>query len=475
MTLKSKIKDFENLIPCYLPYLPNSDQVDAIQKISEFILNTEKRSLFILKGYAGTGKTNLISAITKALPSIKWRSVLLAPTGRAAKVLSNYSQRQAQTIHKKIFNKEIDLYGDIFFTLGENLHRTTLFIVDEASMISADLAGGNFFKTVLENLFEYIYSGENCKLILIGDTAQLPPVGSDESLALNEEYLKAAFHLEVKFIELKEVARQKLESGILLNATNLRNSLTDYPFIFPKLNCGIDVIRLNGEALEDVLNEERNRYGEDNLIIITKSNKRANLFNQSYRNRIKLAEEDLCTGDKIMIIKNNYFWLTDINAEMGFIANGEMAEITSIINRENKYGFNFCECHLKFCDYLNLPPLQVKIITDCLFSDTASLSKEQQKELYENVMNDLKDEPIKGLRKAYLKKNPYFNALQVKFSYAITCHKSQGGQWPVVFIDQGFLKEEQLDKNYVRWLYTSITRATEKIYLINFNDELINN
>lgn len=467
---KTAIQKLIAIIPTYLPFVPNSDQQTAIEKISEFIFNTDERSVFILRGYAGTGKTNLISAFTKALPGIKWRSVLLAPTGRAAKVLSAYSQRPAQTIHKKIFRKQMDGSGAVHFSLGENLHKHTLFIVDEASMISAD-SGENLFNSLLENLFEYVYSGDHCKLILIGDTAQLPPVGSDESPALNQKYLQAAFHLNIHLFELKEVARQRLESGILLNATNLRRTMEEGEIGFPKLTCTSDVINVQGDELEETLNSCLSTYGEENTVIITRSNKRANLFNQSFRNRIKLYEEDLVGGDKIMIVKNNYFWLGDNNGEAGFIANGDTAIITKILNRETLYGFNFCDCLIKFSDYPNLPEQQVKILTDCLFTDSPALSSEEQKKLYEAVMEDVKDEPLKGVRMAYLKKSPYYNALQVKFSYAITCHKSQGGQWQAVFIDQGYLKEENINEGFLRWLYTALTRATEKVYLINFNQQ----
>ncbi len=470
MPYQDSLSKFLQQVTAFLPFTPNSDQRDAIGKIGDFIFEPSDRSVFILKGYAGTGKTNLISAFTKALPSIKWRSVLLAPTGRAAKVLSNYSQRQAQTIHKKIFRKQQDANGAMQFFLAENLHRNTLFIVDEASMIGADSGGDSLFNSLLENLFEYVYSGDNCKLILIGDTAQLPPVGSEESPALDLRYLKNAFHLHLHHFELREVARQRLESGILLNATSLRNAMLSENTGIPKMTCTPDFVRLAGDELEDVMQTELRNYGEDNVIIITRSNKRAGLFNQSFRNRIRLYEEDLCAGDKIMIVKNNYFWLPENNGEAGFIANGDMAEITRIIKRESLYDHQFCECMLRFSDYPNLPEQQVKIITDCLYTDAPALTSEQQKNLYNNVLADVNDEPHRGARVAYLRKSPYYNALQVKFSYAITCHKSQGGQWPVVFIDQGYLKEENIDLGFSRWLYTAITRATEKIYLINFSD-----
>jgi exodeoxyribonuclease V len=459
----------EQLVPTHLPFTPNGDQRMAINRISDFIFNSGERGVFILRGYAGTGKTNLISAFTKALPSVKWRSVLLAPTGRAAKVLSGYSQRPAQTIHKKIFRKEMGANGSIHFSLAENLHRNTLFIVDEASMIGADQGGESLFNSLLENLFEYVYSGDNCRLILIGDTAQLPPVGSNESPALNEEYLRSAFHLNISFFELKEVARQRLESGILRNATQLRQSMEQGNFEFPRLSCSGDVIRLGGDELEDALNSCLSAYGDDNIVIITRSNKRANLFNQSFRNRIRLYEEDLCSGDKLMIVKNNYHWLPENNGEAGFIANGDMAVITRITRRESLYGFNFCDCQIKFIDYPNLQEQQVKLITDCLYTDSPALIQEEQQRLFYAVMEDVQEEPVKGIRMAYLKKSPYYNALQVKFSYAITCHKSQGGQWPVVFIDQGYLKDEDMNEGFIRWLYTALTRATEKVYLVNFN------
>jgi len=461
--------DFAGMVRQNLPFTPNADQETAIDLITDFIYDADERGVFVLKGYAGTGKTNLISAFTKALPNIKWRSVLLAPTGRAAKVIAGYARRDAQTIHKKIFRKQTGSDGVVYFSLAENLHRNTLFIVDEASMINADSGDSGSFNNLLENLFEYVYSGDNCKLILIGDTAQLPPVGSNDSPALDINYLRSAFHLNIKNFELKEVARQQSESGILKNATYLRELLVEGTDNIPKLTCTSDFVKLEGDELEDTLNSCISKFGEDNVIIITRSNKRANLFNQNFRNRIKLFEEELCTGDKLMIVKNNYFWTGEKNAEISFIANGDIAEITRITKRESLYGFNFTDCNLKLCDYDNLPEQEVKILTNCLHSDAPALNSAEQKLLYENVLEDVSNEPIKSIRNLYVKNSPYYNALQVKFSYAITCHKSQGGQWPVVFIDQGYIKEEDIDQNYLRWLYTAITRATEKIYLINFN------
>lgn len=469
MSAALNTEDFIRSVKVCLPFDPNEDQKTCINLLADFIFRKEERSVFLLKGYAGTGKTNLISAVTQALPSIRWRSVLLAPTGRAAKVLGAYARKPAQTIHKKIFRKQLNEDGAVVFSLGENLHRNTVFIVDESSMISAD-TGESIFTSLLENLFEYVYSGENCKLVLIGDTAQLPPVGSIESPALNPEYLRAAFHLNIHVTELRVVARQRSESGILYNATKIRSEL-DLHGKFPHIETSADVVNLTGDELEDALQASISKYGEENVIIITRSNKRANLFNQSFRNRIRMYDEDLCTGDRVMIVKNNYFWLPENNGEAGFIANGDMAEITRIIRRQELYGFNFCDCQLRFIDYPNLPEQELKMITDVLHSDSPALAQGEQKKLYEHVMGDMGDEPSRNKRSMHLRESPFFNALQVKFAYAITCHKSQGGQWPVVFIDQGFLKEEDVDESFMRWLYTAVTRATEQVYLINFHPQ----
>lgn len=462
-------KSFESAIKQCLPFAPNNDQLQAISLLAKFVLLKENRSVFVLKGYAGTGKTNLMSALTQALPSVRWRSVLLAPTGRAAKVLSAYAKKPAQTIHKKIFRKHVGEDGSVSFIPAENLHRNTLFVVDESSMISAD-TGESAYNSLLENLFEYVYSGDNCKLILIGDNAQLPPVGSDESAALNLEYLRAAFHLHIHTTELKEVARQRLESDILANATALRSDSLIVGTL-PKLSPGADLLRLSGEELEDTLQTCIRNYGEENVIIITRSNKRANLFNQNFRNRIRLFDEDLCTGDRVMVVKNNYFWLPEDNRSASFIANGDMVEITKIARRQDMYGFNFCDCTVRFVDYPDLPEQEVKLLTDSLYSDFPSLSQEQQKALYLAIMEDVATEPSKAKRSAYLRQSAFYQALQVKFAYAITCHKSQGGQWPIVFVDQGYLNTEQVDVSFTRWLYTAITRATERVYLLNFHQD----
>jgi exodeoxyribonuclease-5 len=467
--IKNKIEKLESTIKKNLPFTPNEDQETAIKKISKYVFNSYPNSLFILKGYAGTGKTNLISGITKSLKSIGWKSVLLAPTGRAAKVISNYSQTKAYTIHKKIFNYSFETSGSNYLSIAENTHTNTLFIIDEASMIQSNDENSSGLN-LLESLFEYVYSGLNCKIMFVGDNAQLPPVGSSFSAALSPEYLKANFDLNIFFYELKKVARQKEDSGILYNATKLRIDLMEKDFISPKLEPTADFIRLSGEDLEDTLNQTIQKYGEDNLLIVTRSNKRAALFNQTYRNRIKYLEDELNSGDKIMIVKNNYYWLPSSNSETNFIANGDIAEITKIKNKKSLYGFEFCDCEIRLIDY-QLPPLEVKLNLNALYSEQASLSNEQQNQLQEAVLEDVAHQPDKYTRIRYLKNSPYFNALQVKPAYAVTCHKSQGGQWPVVFIDQGYLTKEMLNREYTRWLYTAITRATEKAYLINFNED----
>jgi exodeoxyribonuclease-5 len=464
-------QSFTSIFLSYLSFVPTPDQSDLISLLSEFITNSSEREIMVIKGYAGTGKTNMVAALSKTLPSFKWRSALLAPTGRAAKVLSNYSQRPAQTIHKKIFRKIPTADGGVAFSLGENLHRNTIFIVDEASMIGLDNpTSDSVYGSLLESLFEYVFSGDNCKLILVGDTAQLPPVGSSDSPALNIDYLKAAYHLNIKYIELKQVARQQDASGILKNATHLRECIANLSSEFPKLHTHADVIRLSGDELEDAMNSAYSKYGYNDVLIVTRSNKRANLFNQAVRARIRYMDDDLCGGDLMMVVKNNYFWL-DEKTEAGFIANGDSLQIKKIVARRELYGFHFAECVVQLCDYPDAPEVTLNLVLDSINTDTSALTKEQQKELFERVMEDVADQPIKGLRLSYLRNNPYFNALQVKFNYAVTCHKAQGGQWPCVFIDQGYLTAEMMNVEYIRWLYTAFTRATEKVYLMNFSDD----
>lgn len=464
-------QSFVSVFLSHLSFTPTNDQSTLINLLSEFMSHTNEREIMVIKGYAGTGKTNMVAALSKTLPTFKWKSVLLAPTGRAAKVLSNYSEKPAQTIHKKIFRKTPTYDGGVQFSLAENLHRNTVFIVDEASMIGLDNPNsGSLYESLLESLLEYVYSGDNCKLILVGDTAQLPPVGSNESPALNIDYLKAAYQFSIKHVELKQVARQQDASGILINATHLRDCISDEIEDFPKLQQYKEVVRLNGDELEDALNNAYSKYGFNDVLIVTRSNKRANLFNQAVRARIRYMDDDLCGGDLMMVVKNNYFWL-DEKSDAGFIANGDSLQIKKITARRELYGFNFAECIVKLCDYPDSQEISLNLLLDSVNTETSALTKEQQQYLFEGVMEDVADEPIKGKRMMYLKKSPYFNALQVKFNYAVTCHKAQGGQWPVVFIDQGYLTKDMINTEFLRWLYTAFTRATERVYLMNFSDD----
>lgn len=462
---------FQSVFLSYLEFTPTNDQQLLIDLLAKFISNNNEREILIIKGYAGTGKTKMIAALANTLPSFKWKSILLAPTGRAAKVLSNYAKKPAQTIHKKIFIKTPSHDGGVVFSLANNNYKNTIFIVDEASMIGVDGGNSNLYNgNLLENLFEYVYSGENCKLIIVGDTAQLPPVGSNESPALNIDYLKAAYSFSIKHIELRQVARQQEASGILQNATYLRECISNFENDFPKIKLFKDVVRLNGEDLEDALNNAYSNFGFDNVLIVTRSNKRANLFNQAVRGRIRYMEDDLCGGDLLMVVKNNYYWLDD-KSEIGFIANGDSIIIKKIVNRKSLYGFNFAECVIELSDYPNSLDYTINLLLDTISTESPALTKEQQQLFFNAVLEDVADEPIKGKRMAYIKNSPFYNALQVKFNYSVTCHKAQGGQWPVVFIDQGYLTKNMLNKEFLRWLYTAFTRATHKVYLMNFSDE----
>ena len=456
----------------FLPADPTEDQVDLVERMERFLFQVSDRAAFIIRGYAGTGKTTAIAAMIKTFPSFRLKSFLLAPTGRAAKVLANFSGKSAFTIHKKIYQTKRGKDGRLHFKIAANLHANTVFIVDEASMI-AD--GGNTqtgkleSRNLLEDLISYVYSGANCKLVFIGDIAQLPPVGKLISPALDPKYLKYHFNLTLKGVELKKVMRQSNESGILNNATAIRfQTQAKNPSIHFDLNGFNDILKIDGLELEDELSSCFSKYGEDETIVICRSNKRANLFNLQIRSRIKGLEEELTTGDYLMVVKNNYYWL-DENSPMGFIANGEIAEVLWRGNIEEKYGFRFLDVSVRFTDYPQMQSLDVKIMLDTLYSESPALGSEGGQQLFENILQEYAAINNKQKRMELLRQNPYFNALQVKFAYAVTCHKSQGGQWKAVFIDQGYLSEEMINSEYARWLYTAITRATDKLYLLNFN------
>jgi exodeoxyribonuclease-5 len=465
-----------NLLISKFPYAPTEGQKTLLQKLSAFILQKDDRSMFVLKGYAGTGKTTVISTLVKTLPILNKNTELLAPTGRAAKVLSAYSGKQAFTIHKKIYMVSTGLDGALRFGLAYNPHKNTLFFVDEASMIPDNSVSEGFFPgaDLLRDLMQYVHSGTNNKLILIGDTAQLPPVGLDISPALDLGYLRNTFSLSIHQDELKEVVRQSLDSGILANATRIRNNLDTEGLEALLHTDGFDDIeRITGEMLEEELNHSFYGHELGRSVVVTRSNKRANIFNREIRNRILFREHEIATGDLLMVVKNNYFWVSQ-DSKPGFIANGDIVEIVKILGYEELYGFRFAEVVVNMADYPDEPDLTVKVILDSLASDGPSLSKQDNQTFFEEVMKDYEDEPHRRKRIEGVKNNPHFNALQVKFAYALTCHKTQGGQWENVFIDVGYLKEEYVNKSFYRWLYTAMTRATKKLYLVNFPEPLFN-
>ncbi|MDF1672121.1 MAG: AAA family ATPase [Vicingaceae bacterium] len=457
-------------------FQPTKNQLTVIGELTDFIFLKMQKHLFVLKGYAGTGKTSLVGALVKTLPTINYDSVLLAPTGRAAKVLSNYSNKPAFTIHKMIYQLRSGGDGYTRFSIKQNKFQNTIFLVDESSMISdsGGLTSSSWGeqKSLLDDLLEYVYSGINCKLVLIGDTAQLPPVGMELSPALDENFLYHSYRLNIEFNELSEVVRQAEDSEILTNATFLRDKIAskkmDLP-LFKSVNKS-DVKTINGIELEDELDSAYGKFGDDNVMVITRSNKRANLFNLQIRSRIRWMEDEIASGDFMMVVKNNYFWLDDAS-KAGFIANGDIVEILKISGEEEMYGFRFANLTIRMIDYPNEPNLEVKILMDSILSDTPSLPSEKFRELYDAVSEDYSFEPNRKKRNELIRKNPYYQALQVKFAYAITCHKSQGGQWDAVFVDQGYLTDEMINVEYLRWLYTAITRAKKELYLVNFSEQ----
>ncbi|AWG26964.1 ATP-dependent DNA helicase [Flavobacterium kingsejongi] len=447
------------------------------QQIAHFVTNTNRDEIFVLKGYAGTGKTTVIATIVNHLQDIDKKFVLLAPTGRAAKVIANYSQKPAFTIHKKIYFPKAGGGGGVSFTKQPNKHKNTIFIVDESSMISDVNTDSSMFETasLLDDLIQYVYSGTNCKMIFVGDTAQLPPVNMDVSPALNTETLGIHYNMDVQHIELDEVMRQEENSGILYNATELREILkSNFIDTFQFYVRGFkDIVRLSdGYVIQDAINTAYSNYGVEDTAFIVRSNKRANQYNQQIRTRILDKESDLSTGDFLMVVKNNYFWLKESD-EAGFIANGDIIEVLEIFKIQELYEFKFATVKIRMVDYPNQKPFETVLLLDTISSESPSLTYEQSNKLYQEVLLDYESEYSKYKKFQKVKANPYFNALQVKFSYAITCHKSQGGQWNTVFIEQPYLPNG-IDRDYIRWLYTAVTRAKDKLYLIGFKDENFN-
>lgn len=440
--------------------------------MAEFVILPGDRELLIIKGYAGTGKTTMISALIKALREMNIKTALLAPTGRAAKVLAAYSATSATTIHKKIYRQKSskDAFGE--FALDRNLNSNTFFIVDEASMLSDQNMDTSVFGTgnLLRDLINYVFNSKNCKLILVGDTAQLPPVGLPLSQAMNRIFLEG-YNIQVCEYELHEVVRQVQESGILFNATAIRNLIgsdrADYPrFTLKKFN---DIVRIAGNEVLENLSNAYGKYGQDDTIVICRSNKIANRYNQGIRNQVLFREEELASGDSLMVVKNNYFWTVG-NEKVNFIANGDIVRIKRIKKFEEMYGFRFAEADIVLPDYEDLE-LTVKLLVDTLYSEAPALSSDENKRLFYTIAEDYGDFKSSKQRYAKVKENPYFNALQVKYAYAITCHKSQGGQWRTVFIDQSYFRDEMLTPEYLKWLYTALTRATEKVFLVNFGEQ----
>ena len=505
-------------------FTPTEGQAKVLYHLSAFILTEKERPLYLLRGYAGTGKTTLVSTLVKTLPQIGMRYQLLAPTGRAAKVMSSYTGKPASTLHRKLYRFQAVANGELRMTRDVNKHKNTVFIVDEGSMISDQGDGYSWSRSLLDDLIEYVFSGSCCKLLLIGDSAQLPPVGLDISPAMDFDILRNSFNLTIATYEMKEVMRQALESGILHNATEIRNkiamsneqwAMSDFDgYELPLLNINNfdDIIKIDPMSFEELLWQSfGDKRSNNDAVVICRSNKRANMFNQAIRSRVLQEEGELSAGDKLMVVKNNYYWsgqqsavssqampklvegttkgfgtstssVTETSQQLSnsatqqlnisFIANGDMIEIMKINKFEELYGFHFADVEIQLMDYEDAPSLSVKILLETLHSDSPALTNDEAKRLYQAVEEDYMDIPKAADRRKAMKDNPYFNALQVKYGYALTCHKTQGGQWNNVFVEAPYLPEETiLELGDLRWLYTAITRASEKVYLVNFKDE----
>ena len=487
-------------------FAPTSEQSEAIEAIGEFLMSRYDMELFLLRGYAGTGKTTLVGALVKTLNQLNQPVVLMAPTGRAAKVFSSYAGQPAYTIHKRIYRQKSITDTDTF-SLNVNLSKHTLFIVDEASMISNEGLSSSTFGTgrLLDDLIQYVYSGEGCRLMLLGDTAQLPPVGEEESPALMPSLLKS-YGLHVREKTLTQVMRQLSESGILYNATAIRYRLMEMivesekgrdestfcmdgssslsSFRFPLSTS--DVAHVSGADLIDSLESSYSRWGADDCMIICRSNKRANIYNQGIRSRILDREDELCSGDRIMVVKNNYYWVEQEvrkliayrgktqflipQLPLSFIANGDIAVVRRVRRTREMYGFRFADVLLRFPDYDDYE-METTVLLDTLQSESPSLTREEAERLFQAVMEDYAHLTTKKERYQQLRLDPHFNALQIKYAYAVTCHKAQGGQWGCIYLDQGYLPPDTSLVDYYRWLYTAFTRATEQVYLVNWPKE----
>lgn len=460
---------FFNLLKKNFPYELTSNQADFFLKFAQFMTIDDKKTVFLLKGYAGTGKTTLIHSLVKTLEQFQFKSVLLAPTGRAAKVMANYAKKESSTIHRKIYYTANSPEG-LYFQLKENKHSNTLFIVDESSMIEDSLLANE--RTLLHDFITYVQHGKNCKVLFVGDEAQLPPVKVEQSPVLSLDFMERKYHLKVMSSQLTQVMRQALDSGILYNATALRQKIENQvvdKFQF-ELKGFKDIIRLkDGEQIQEAFLSAYQDYSPDESCFVVKTNKRANSYNQQLRYRILDQENKVSPGELLMVVKNNYYWLTE-NQNDSFVANGDIIRINKILKFIDLYGFEFIQAEVSMIDYPDIQPFESMILLQTLTSESASLTNEEAQKLYEGVYEDYLDLPrhIDRLRK--VKTNPFYNALQVKYAYTITCHKAQGGQWSKVFIEKPYLQDGE-NIAYYRWLYTAITRAKETLYLIGFDDE----
>lgn len=448
---------------------PTAEQAHAIEVFSMFLSDRHEHVVMILRGSAGTGKTTLAGAIVKALVSLKQKMILMAPTGRAAKVFSLNAGHPAYTIHRRIYRQKSA--GDLSsFSLNDNLNRDTLFLVDEASMIANQGYGESSFGSgfLLDDLMRFVYNGQNCRMVLIGDKTQLPPVGEDESPALMADVLRG-YGMKVYECDLNQVLRQSESSGILWNATQIRSILlSPSSFHLPRIKFQgfADIQIVPGDELIESLSSSYSHVGMDETMVITRSNKRANIYNQGIRNTVLDREDELCRGDLLMIVKNNYYW-TEGEKDIAFIANGDRAVVQRVRHVHEQYGFRFADVTMQFPDYDDYE-LTATVVLDSLTTEAPALTHDQQEQLYNAVLEDYADIPYKADRIKKLKSDRYYNALQIKFAYAVTCHKAQGGQWSYVYLDQGYMTDEMLSADYIHWLYTAFTRATEKLYLVNW-------
>lgn len=464
---------------------PTPEQAQALDVFVQFMTDSNPHAVMILRGSAGTGKTSLSGAIVRTLRAVRQKVMLLAPTGRAAKVFSLNSGMPAYTIHRRIYREKAFAGVDGQFNLNDNLYTDTLFMVDEASMIANLGLGGTTFGSgcLLDDLIHFVYQGRNDRLLLIGDKAQLPPVGEEESPALSAAMLQG-YGLSVYECDLNEVVRLSQQSGILFNATRIRQMIThDDITQLPKIRFSgfSDIREMPGAELIEALGDSYHQVGLDDTIVVTRSNKRANIFNQGIRNMVLDREEELESGDMLMIVKNNYYWMEEERKKIkeseerkvqsnelpAFLANGDRAKVMKVSRRIDLYGFHFTTLLLKFPDYDNYE-LEATVLLDTLTSEAPALTHDQQEQLFHKIEEDYQDIPLKADRMKAIRQDPYFNALQVKFAYAVTCHKAQGGQWSHVYVDQGYMTDDMLTPDYIHWLYTAFTRATEMLYLVNW-------